>query len=388
MGKSTFFNAATEQAVQAANYPFTTVKSNLGTAYIRVNCVCKEFKVKDNPTHSVCIDGIRFIPIGMLDVPGLVEGAHQGKGLGNVFLDDIRKADALIHVIDGSGSTDKDGKTVVPGSADPILDIKFIENELDYWILSIVNREWSKAIREVTDRGQKVEQILSKRLSGLAIKEDIILDALREAGLFGKQLKEWLDEDLLLFSRMIRLKGKPIIIVANKADLQMANEIIARVKEFKEVIPCSCEAESLLRKAAKRGILKYLPGDGSFELGDHQISEPQKKALDLVKSVLDRYGSTGIQDAINHACLRSLNSIIVYPVEDELRLTDKKGNILPEARLLPRDSTVKDLANLIHEDLAKGLLFAIDVRTKQRRGSEFKLRNNDVVKIVSTTTRG
>jgi ribosome-binding ATPase YchF (GTP1/OBG family) len=388
VGKSTFFNAATDQDVQAANYPFTTTKSNLGTASVRVNCVCKEFNVKDNPIHSVCIDGIRFIPVPILDVPGLVEGAHQGKGLGNIFLDDIRQADVLIHVIDGAGSTDKDGKAVPPGSADPLVDIEFVENELDYWILSIVNREWSKAIRESDNRGQKVEHLLSKRLSGLAIKEDIILDALSDVGLFGKKLKEWEEEDLLRFSRRIRLKGKPIIIAANKADLQTADRIIAIIKEFKEVIPCSGEAESLLRKAAKRGILKYVPGDSSFELADIPLSESQKKALALVNSLLDKYRSTGIQEAINHACLRSLSSIVVYPVEDEVRLTDKKGNVLPEARILPSSSTVKDLANQIHEDLAKSLLFAIDVRTKQRRGSDYKLKNNDVIKIVSASSRG
>lgn len=388
VGKSTFFNAATEQEVEAANYPFTTVKSNLGTANIRVDCVCREFKVKDNPIHSTCIDGARFIPIRVLDVPGLVEGAHQGRGLGNRFLDDIRLADVLIQIIDGSGSTDKEGKPVVTGSADPLLDVKLVEDELDYWILSIVNREWSKAIKEANSRGQKAEQLLSKRLSGLAIKEDTVLEALKEVGLIGKELKNWQEEDLLRFSKRIRQKGKPIVMVANKADLQAADEIIVRVKDFKEVIPCSSEAELLLRRAAKRGILNYIPGDNSFQLVDAQLSEPQKKALDLVRTVLNRYGSTGIQEAINRACLDSLDSIVVYPVEDEVKLTDKKGNVLPEARLLPRNSTVKDLANQIHEDLAKGFLFAIDVRTKQRRGSDYKLKDNDVIKIVSTTSRG
>jgi ribosome-binding ATPase YchF (GTP1/OBG family) len=388
VGKSTFFNAATEQEVQTANYPFTTVKSNLGTANVRVDCVCKEFKVKDNPIHSICIDGVRFIPVRMLDIPGLVEGAHQGRGLGNIFLDDIRLADVLIHIVDGSGSTDKDGKPVVPGSADPLLDVKLVEDELDYWILSIVNREWSKAIKEANSRGHKVEQLISKRLSGLAIKEDIVLESLKEVGLIGKELRNWLEEDLKRFSKSIRLKGKPIITVANKADLQAASEVIARVKDFKAVIPCSSEAELLLRRAAKRGILTYTPGDHSFELESASLSEPQKKALDLVKTVLKRYGSTGIQEAINRACLGSLDSIIVYPVEDEVKLTDKKGNVLPEARLLPHNTTVKDLANQIHEDLAKGFLFAIDVRTKQRRGSDYQLKNNDVIKIVSTTSRG
>ena len=69
VGKSTFFNAATELAVPAANYPFTTLEPNVGVAYARVKCVCREFGVQDNPVHSMCIDGNRFIPVKLVDVP-------------------------------------------------------------------------------------------------------------------------------------------------------------------------------------------------------------------------------------------------------------------------------------------------------------------------------
>lgn len=112
VGKSTFFNAATELAVPAANYPFTTIEPNVGVAYARVKCVCREFGVQDNPVHSMCIDGNRFIPIKLVDIAGLVPGAHAGKGVGNKFLDDARQADALIHIVDASGSTDSNGRPV------------------------------------------------------------------------------------------------------------------------------------------------------------------------------------------------------------------------------------------------------------------------------------
>ena len=276
VGKSTFFNAATELEVQTANYPFTTINSNVGMANIRVKCVCKEFQVQDNPIHSVCIEGTRFIPIRLIDVPGLVEGAHQGKGLG----------------IDASASTDREGKPVLAGTADPLSDIKFVEEEFDYWLLSIVGREWTKVVREAENQVQKLEQVLAKRLSGLAIKERSVFDALNEAGLNNKKAVNWTQQDLLDVCQKIRLRSKPIIIAANKADLQSADRVIAQIKNNRpEVIACSAEAESLLRRATKRGILKYLPGDNSFEIkSGNSLSEAQTKALDLVKSLLGRYG--------------------------------------------------------------------------------------------------
>ena len=386
VGKSTFFNAATELEVQTANYPFTTINSNIGVTHARVKCVCKEFQVQDNPIHSICVEGTRFIPIRLIDVPGLVEGAHQGKGLGNRFLDDARQADALIHVIDASASTDREGKPVSAGTADPSSDIKFVEEEFDYWLVSIVGREWTKVTREA----ENLVQALAKRLSGLTIKERSVHDVLNETGLDKKKPVNWTEQDFLEFCRKIRLKSKPVIIAANKADLQSANRIIAEIKSSRqEVIPCSAEAESLLRRAAKRGVLNYLPGDNSFDIkSGNSLSEAQKKALDLVKSMFGRYGSTGVQEVINHVCFNLLKLIVVYPVEDEVRLTDKKGNVLPDARLVPQDSNAKDLARLIHDDLAKGFLYAIDVRTKQRLGAEHKLNHNDIIKIVSATSRG
>jgi ribosome-binding ATPase YchF (GTP1/OBG family) len=390
VGKSTFFNAATELAIQAANYPFTTINSNVGIIHARQKCVCTEFGVQDNPIHSICIDGNRFIPLNLIDIAGLVPGAHLGKGLGNKFLDDARQADALIHIVDASGSTDSEGKPISPGTGDPISDVRFVEEEFDLWLVSVVSRDWNKVSREAESQGQKLEQMLAKRLSGLAIGSHQIADALDETGLRYKKTISWTQEDIFNFCKTIRLKSKPIVLAANKADLPTVDKNINAMKKTgRDVIVCASEAENLLRRAAKKGIIHYLPGDNSFNIKQEaELNDQQKKVLSIISNILSKYGSTGIQEVINYACFKLLNLIVVYPVEDDLKLTDKKGNILPDARLLPRGSTARDLARAIHADLAKGFLYAIDIRSKQRLSSEYKLKNNDVIKIVSATSRG
>ena len=390
VGKSTFFNSATELTAQAANYPFTTINSNFGVAYVRQNCVCTEFGVQDSPVHSMCIEGNRFIPINLIDIPGLVPGAHLGKGLGNKFLDDARQADALIHIVDASGSTDSDGKLISPGTGDPISDVRFVEEEFDMWLASVVKRDWNKVSREAENQAQKLEQMLVKRLSGLAIRPGHIANALGETGLYNKKAVLWTQDDIFNFCKIIRLKSKPIVLAANKADLPTVDKNIIAIKQTgRDVIICASEAENLLRRAAKKGAIHYLPGDNSFNIKrGAELNDKQKKALSMVSNIISKYGSTGVQGVINYVCFKLLNLIVVYTVEDEFKLLDKKGNILPDARLLPLGATAKDLAYMIHADLVKGFLYAIDVRTKQRLSAEYKLKNNDVIKIVSATSRG
>lgn len=392
VGKSTFFNAATELAVPAANYPFTTIDPNVGVAYARVKCACREFGVQDNPVHSMCIDGNRFIPVKLIDVAGLVPGAHAGKGLGNKFLDDARQADALIHVVDASGSTDAAGKAVPAGTGDPMFDVNFVEEEFDLWMAGIVSRDWSKTAREAENQGQKLEQMLARRLSGLAVTEHQVSAAVHESSLASKKPTLWSEGDILHFCKVLRARAKPFLVAANKADLPTAEANIGRMKKESgaaAVVPCASEAEAMLKKASKKGMLHYLPGDGSFEVRPGvALSEQQKKALDIVRALVEKYGSTGVQEAINIACFDLLHLVAVYPVEDEFKLSDKNGNVLPDVRLLPAGSTAKDLAGTVHADLAKGFLYAVDARTKQRIGADHQLKGGDVIKIVSASSRG
>jgi ribosome-binding ATPase YchF (GTP1/OBG family) len=389
VGKSTLFNAATQLNAPIANHPFTTINPNIGVAYAKTTCVCREFEVKDNPVHSICIDGNRFIPVKLIDVAGLVPGAHEGRGLGNKFLDDARQADALIHVVDASGSTDSEGKPCPPGTQDPMFDIEFVEKEFDLWLTSLISRDWNKTVREAEHQGQKLEQLLATKLSGLAISESNITEVLLKFKTSNKP-SAWSKEDLFNFCKALREKSKPIVIAANKADIPPAEENIAKMKKSgRAVIPCASEAELLLKRATSKGLIDYLPGDDLFRIKDEsKLTTEQKKALDLVRALIDKMGSTGVQQAINTACFKLLNMIVVYPVEDENKLTDKKGNVLPDAYMVKTGSTAKDLAAVIHSDLAKGFLHAVDARSKQRMGADHKLKDGDVVKIVSTMSRG
>ena len=388
VGKSTFFSASTDNIVNIANYPFTTVKPNLGVCHVRINCVCTEFGVKDNPVHSICIDGIRFIPVQIIDVAGLVPGAHEGKGLGNKFLDDARQADALIHVIDISGSTDSEGRPVTPGTGDPLEDIRFVEEEFDLWLVSIIKRDMDN-IKDLDSSGHNTVQVLKKRLSGLGVTEAALDKVLNKLNIQNKKFKAWTEQEIFDFCQSIRRDIKPVVIAANKADISTTQNNLEKLTEkYVNVIPCTSELEMLLRKAVKNGFIHYLPGDKSFEIKENtQLSDKQKQALEIVSNFIEKHGSTGVQEIINLACFNLLEKIVVFPVEDDSKLSDKKGNILPEAYLLNKESTAKDLAHAIHEELGKGFLFAIDVRTKRRLGAEHILKNNDVIKIVSATSR-
>ena len=385
VGKSTFFSAATETLVASGNFPFTTIEPNIGMAYVQSDCACKHFDLKhENP---LCINGTRLIPVKLIDVAGLVPGAHEGKGLGNQFLDDARQAEVLIHVVDIAGTTDIQGQPIPLGTHDPLEDIAFVQDEFDQWFIDILKREWDKITREIDQKRAKLTDGIAKRFSGLGIKDYEVQLVLQKHDLITKNPKEWIDSDIENFVKKLRQNTKPMIIAANKADLCNDLDILKKISDT--VIPCSAETELLLRKATKAGIINYTSGDNGFKInGEKEIPAPQQKALDLVETIFSKIPSTGIQKILNTAVFDLLNLIAVYPVEDETKLTNKDGVILPDTKLLPQYSTAKDLATLIHADIAKGFLHAIDCKTKQRISGDQKLKHGDVIKIVSTLSRG
>ncbi len=386
VGKSTFFKAATLAEAEIANYPFTTIEPNRAFAYVKVPCPETLFNVKCNPQHGFCIKGQRFVPVEMLDVAGLVPGAHLGKGRGNTFLDDLRQADVLIHVVDISGSTNEKGEAVAAGAYDPLNDVRFLEEELAMWLFGMIKRNWVKFSRQAEMESKPIEQAIANQLSGLNISLQTVKDAVQSANLAGKKASTWSDEDVKAFSGHVRKKGKPIIIAANKIDVPVGRTNYERLKkEFKDymVVPCSSEVELALREAAKTELIGYIPGESDFSVkNESKLSEKQSRALDFVKGFLKEHEQTGVQECLNSAVFDFLKYIVVFP-GGVSKLGDSKGNILPDAFLFPPGTTAYDFAAKIHQDLAEGFVKAIDVRTKKAVGRDHVLKNLDIVEIIS-----
>ena len=382
VGKSTFFSAATLAPAQIADYPFTTIEPNRGVAYVRVRCPHVDLGKPCKPNHGACEDGIRLVPVEMLDVAGLVPRAHEGRGLGNKFLDDLRQAAALIHIVDASGRTDFEGNAVKEGTHDPTEDVTFLEEELAYWIAGILGRDWEKNARRASLAGTPMEEVIQERLAGLGLTIPQILVAVKDAGTPPLAARP---AELLPLANAIRRRGKPMLLAANKADLAPP-ENLDRLRALKgyEVVPTAAEYELALRRAAKAHLIDYIPGAASFAVRDPtKLTDAQRKALDTVHAYLERFGSTGVQRCVESVVFKLLDRIVVFPVEDETRWTDKKGNVLPDAFMVPRGSTAKDLAFKVHTDLGDHFIRGIDARTKMVVGHDHPLTEGDVVKIVA-----
>ena len=390
VGKSTFFAAATLKSVPIADFPFTTIKANVGMAYLRTKCVHEEMGVADKPKNSVCSDGVRLIPVKLVDVAGLVSGASSGRGLGNQFLEDIMQADAVVHVVDASGSTDPEGQKAEPGTQDPVKDVEMVDNEVNTWLLNIVKRDWEKVSKLADQLKQSVAPALAQRLTGIGITEEMVDEALLKLKLKPDRPLGWEPGSLEALVKTLRERNKPSLIAANKADLPSAAQKLPALKASgRTVIPCAAEAELLLRRAAEAGVIAYTPGAGSFKVIKEGLSPAQARALELVKDkVLGVYGATGVQQAIDQAYFGLLKAVVVYPVEDENKLTNKDGDVLPDAYVMNGGSTALDLARKIHSDLASTFLYAVDARTKMRLASDYVLKDRDVLKIVSSGRRG
>lgn len=387
VGKSTFFNAATDAHAEIANYPFTTIDANHGVMYVNKPCPCKEFDIKCTPHNSKCINGTRFVPIEAIDVAGLVPDAFKGRGLGNKFLDDLRQAQALIHIVDSSGCTDSEGKICSIGANDPLNDVNFLEREINYWLMGIIKKSWETVARRCELEEKKIEAMLAEKLTGLGINEDHIHSAIRILQLDGSKPSRWTDDDLLKLSNYIRKTSKPMIIAFNKADIA-PDRLLSKAQELRDrgyiVVLTSAESELALNNAAKKGLIEYKPGSDDFKiLKESELNEKQIKALEYIRTnVLKKFGSTGVQKCIEEA-VRMLDLIVVYPVEDETHLSDKKGRILPDAYFMKRGSNAKDLAYKVHTDLGDHFIRAVDARTHRVIGADHQLRDGDVVRIVT-----
>ncbi len=373
-GKSTFFKAATLKDVKIANYPFTTLEPNEGLAYVTAKCPCVELRLD----CKKCSGGTRFIPVKLWDVAGLVPGAHLGKGRGNAFLDDLMQASAFIHVIDISGKTDLEGNAA--GGFDPSKAVDMLESELDYWILGLIKKDWSAA-----KSMHNAVELFAKRLSGLGISRNDVKLAMEELRLEEK-VENWTLDEEMSFVSLLRKKSKPSVIAANKIDAGGRSNLDKLAKDYpeKKIFGTSAEVELALREAAKHGLIEYLSGSSDFIVkNEGGITEKQRQALEMMRQFLLQNKSTNVQATLNSASFDLLDMIAVYPVENEAKFSDKKGNVLPDCFLVRKGTTAHDLAYMVHEDIGKKFIAAVNARTKRTVSSDYELQNGDIVSIKS-----
>ncbi|MCF7866118.1 redox-regulated ATPase YchF [Candidatus Woesearchaeota archaeon] len=390
VGKSTFFKAATLADVDIANYPFTTIKPNHAVGFVKIKDAAKDFGKVANPRMGYVKNDWRFVPVDLMDVAGLVPDAHKGEGMGAQFLNDLNQADALIHVIDVSGSVNEKGESVDPGSYDPAKDIKFLEVELDYWYVDILKRGWDKFVRIIQQEKKDIAKAIFKQMSGLGVTEELAKSALKEINIDTKPLRDWSDEDQLKFAGLLRKKTKPMLIAANKCDHPIGVKNYERLRaDFPDyvIVPCSAESELALKEADKHELIDYVPGDLDFKItekGNSVLNDTQKAALTFVRdNILSKFvEGTGVQSVLNNVVFNILKRKAIHP-GGVGKLEDSDGNTLPDCFLMKGDATAIDFAFQLHTDFGKNFIRAIDVRTKLPIGKDHVLKHLDIVEIMA-----
>ncbi len=390
-GKTTFFNSATLSSDEMSTYPFTTKKPSISIGHAITLCVHPEFNVQDDPNNSKCSDGWRYIPIELIDLPGLIKDAWKGKGLGNQFLSIAAQSDALLHVLDASASIDSMGRIAEIGSGDPVSDFADIEEELNMWYQKILEGNRDKLQKMIKTEDDQITA-LTELYQGLGVKKIHVKESLRITGLEEKNIENYDMQDSKKFSTQLRKISKPTLIVANKIDVNGADRNFERLRERYNdtiVVPASADSELTLRRAEQKNLIRYSPGSEQFDiLNTDDLNQKQKDALDFIsKDIMGEYMRTGVQFAINMTVFKLLKMNSIYPVADPENLSDKKGRVLPDLVLLKDGATVVDLAKEVHSDLVKGLLYAKDLRYNLRIPTNYQLRDRDVICLISASKK-
>ena len=315
VGKSTLFNAITNAGAESANYPFCTIEPNVGVVAVPDERLDKlaEMYEPDKKTPAV----IEFV-----DIAGLVKGASQGAGLGNKFLENIRRTDAIVHVVrcfddENIMHVVADAGTNVP--VDPLGNIETIDLDLIMADLEMVNRRVDKATKAA--KGDKK-----------FLREAEIFRALAEHLNAGKSARtfEGGEEELAVIASADLLSLKPIIYAANMDEEGFADQ--SANPYFKLVADL----------AAKEGA-QVLPICAKLEQDIAELDEEDRamflEELGIEKSGLDRL----IQCSYD---LLGLISFLTYGKDECRAWTIRKGTKAPQA------------AGKIHSDIERGFIRA------------------------------
>lgn len=347
---------------------FTTIDPQRAIGYLQIDCACARHNVSDRcrPNYGSCDGGKRSVPIELLDVAGLVPGAHAGKGLGNKFLDDLRHADALIHVVDVSGTTDAEGKNT--RGYDPSVDIAWLRGEIVAWIRGNLTEKWGSIRRRHVAVKATAVETLQAQFSGYGSTSQVVARTLDRLGL-KEALEHWTDETIDQVVQAFTDEKFPTVIALNKIDHPDSDANIARIAKVQDpntIVLCSAVSEIFLRKLAKQGYIKYTEGsefvdtredliaDGDPEGGGlKELDEKNKARIENLKDmVLYRFGSTGVVQVLAKAA-EILGLVPVFPVRNTSTFssgaTDSK-QVFRDCVLVKKNSTVGDVARKVMGD--------------------------------------
>ncbi|CEJ81891.1 Putative GTP-binding protein [[Torrubiella] hemipterigena] len=365
-GKSSTMNSLTDASSKVG--AFTTIDPQRAIGYLQIDCACARHKLSDRckPNYGACVEGRRSVPIELLDVAGLVPGAHEGKGLGNKFLDDLRHADALIHVVDASGTVDAEGKET--RGYDPSVDIAWLRSEIVAWILGNLMEKWGSIRRRHIAVKATATETLQNQFSGYGSTATIVNRTLDRMAL-KEPLEAWSDETVKQVVNTFVDEKFPTVIALNKIDHPDADKNIAKIAKMqdpKTIVLCSAISEIFLRKMAKQGYIKYVEGsefvdtrEDLIEQGDptggnlKELDDKNKNRIENLRDmVLYRFGSTGVVQVLSKAA-ELLGLVPVFPV----RNTSTFGSGAAESKFVFRDcvlvkkgSTVADVARKVMGD--------------------------------------
>ncbi|KAA8909997.1 hypothetical protein TRICI_004279 [Trichomonascus ciferrii] len=356
-GKSTTLNSLTDASAKVGSFPFTTIDPNKATGYLQVDCACSRYGKEDSckPNYGWCKNGRRSVPIMLLDVAGLVPGAHEGKGLGNKFLDDLRHADALIHVVDVSGTTDAEGKAT--RGYDPLADIDWLQDEIFQWVAGNLRDKWGSIKRRHTATKATTVETLQNQFSGYGSTQDLVARALSKVSL--PPLDQWTDEDLNTAVRAFTAEKFPTVLALNKMDHPDADKNVSKIiKKYpsSKTVLQSAISEVFIRKLAKQGYVQYEEGteflDTKEDLPDSDLKPLDEKLKERVENVRDlvlyRFGSTGVVQVLQ-AAAELLDLVPVYPVRNIHNFGG--AQVFRDCVLLKRGSTVGQACRKIMGDV-------------------------------------
>lgn len=333
VGKTTLFNLLTGLDVEVSEFSIGKIDSNTGIAKIpdrRIDFLANMYKPKII-THAT---------IEVIDVPGLVSGSSTGKGIGNQFLNAIRKVDALIHIL---RVFENENVLHVDGSIDPLRDIETVNMELLFSDLSVIDNRIDRIekSKKITKENQAELEVLKKCKKGL--EEGLLIHHL--------QLEEDEKEHLKTFGF---LSEKPMILVANIDENQLSRKSYNFRKE-------------LINYSKERNVpLIEISAKSELEINqlDPEDRELFMEELGIAESGIDKLAAT----AYDHLGLISF----LTAGHDEVR-----------AWTIRKNTTAKKAAGKIHSDIEKGFIRAEVVKFKdlQELGSMAKVKEKGLMTL-------